>query len=110
MYLTAGTGGVIGCIFGGLMTMYYHPKWCFFWYSWMGLVTSAFALFLTKDSELDTVSIHDEVSDSDISTSLENYEASQRRQLMLAGMDAASVNQLAIPRREGFCFNLKKNC
>ena len=25
-------------------------------------------------------------------------------------MDAASVNQMAIPKRDGFCFKLKKNC
>ena len=62
MYLTAGTGGVIGCIFGGLMTMYYHPKWCFFWYSWMGLVIAIAACFLTKESELDKVG-DDEVFD-----------------------------------------------
>ena len=76
MYLGMGVGGVIGCIFGGLMTQYHHPKWCFFWYSWMGIIVSIFACFLTKESELDRVSIHDEASDSDISTSLENYEAS----------------------------------
>lgn len=60
----------------------------------MGLVVSIFACFLTKESEQDRVSIYDEASDSDISTSLENYEASQRRQMIAAGMDAASVNQM----------------
>lgn len=42
----------------------------------MGLVVSTFAFFLTKESEMDRVSVYDEASDSDISTSLENYEAS----------------------------------
>ena len=77
MFLTSGTGGIIGCIFAGLMTMSYHPKWCFFWYSWMGLVLAISGFFLTKESEMDTVG-DDEASDSDISTSLEQYEANQR--------------------------------
>ena len=76
----------------------------------MGIIVSVFAFFLTKESELDRVSPYDEVSDSDISTSLENYEASQRRQMIEAGMDAASVAQIQIPKRDGFCYNLKKNC
>jgi hypothetical protein len=75
MYLTAGTGGVIGCIFGGHMTMYYHPKWCSFWYSWMGLVIAIAACFLSKESNFDKVADDKAVSDSDISTSLENYES-----------------------------------
>ena len=73
LYLSTGTGGVIGCLFGGLMTQYYHPKWCFFWYSWMGLVVATAASFLTQESELDKVG--DELlEDSDISTSQEVYE------------------------------------
>ena len=30
--------------------------------------------------------------------------------MIAAGMDAASVAQMPIPKREGFCYNLKKNC
>jgi len=66
--MSSGTGGVIGCIYGGLMTNYYHPKWCFFTYSWLGIIVTIFAIFLTKESEKDRVS-NDEASDSDISTS-----------------------------------------
>jgi len=74
MYLSTGSGGVFGCIFAGLMTQNYHPKWCFFWYSWMGLIVSISACFLTKESELDRVSV-EELDEDDISTSQENYES-----------------------------------
>ena len=75
MYMSMGAGGVVGCIFGGLMTNYYHPKWCFFSYSWVGLIVTGFAFFLTKESERDRVSADEGGTDSDISTSQEAYEA-----------------------------------
>lgn len=53
MYVLTAMGGATGCIFGGLMTEFYHPKWCFFWYSFFGLGIIVFALFLTKESETD---------------------------------------------------------
>lgn len=53
MYLSVGSGGVLGCIYGGLMTQYSSPKWCWFYYSFMGLIIALFACFLTKESELD---------------------------------------------------------
>ena len=46
-----GIGGVFGCIFAGIMTEYYHPKWCLFYYSFMGLTLFIFSLFLTKKVE-----------------------------------------------------------
>jgi ABC-type Co2+ transport system permease subunit len=67
MYLSTGTGGVIGCIFAGVMTEYYHPKWCFFYYAFMGLFVSIFACRLTKESERDKV-VNDAISEN-ISTS-----------------------------------------
>ena len=91
------------------MTQYHHPKWCFFWYSFMGLIVSLAACFLTKKSEDDKVWT-DEPEDSDISTSLENYNAEQRRQMIARGQSEASVNQREIPARTGFCYRLKKNC
>ena len=109
MYLSTGAGGIFGCIFGGLMTQYHHPKWCFFWYSFMGLIVSLAACFLTKKSEDDKVWT-DEPEDSDISTSLENYNAEQRREMIARGASEASVNQRDIPLRTGFCYRLKKNC
>jgi MFS-type transporter involved in bile tolerance (Atg22 family) len=72
IYLSTGLGGAIGCIFAGVMTEYHHPKWCFFYYSFVGLIVTVFACLLTKDSELDIV--HDGViQESDISTSQEDY-------------------------------------
>ena len=70
MYLSTGTGGVIGCIFAGAMTQYYSPKWCFFWYSFMGLFVTIFACRLTMESETNAV----EEASSDISSSQEDYE------------------------------------
>jgi len=55
MYISTGTGGVIGCIYGGLMTQYFHPKWCFLTYSFSGLAVTIAAFFLTEESELDRV-------------------------------------------------------
>ena len=53
MYLGWGVGGVAGCIFAGVMTEFYHPKWCFFFYSFFGIIVSVFACRLTKQSEKD---------------------------------------------------------
>ena len=91
------------------MTQYHHPKWCFFWYSFMGLIVSLAACFLTPLSEDDRIA-SDEAEDSDISTSLEQYNAEQRRQMVSRGQSQASVNQREIPVRTGFCYRLKKNC
>jgi len=107
MYLSTGFGGVAGCIFGGLMTQYSHPKWVFFFYSFFGIFVSVFACRLTAESELDKV-----VDDgkSYASTSQEDYEFRVRRERILNREDIASINERPIPKREGFCFNLKKNC
>jgi MFS family permease len=53
MYLSTGTGGAIGCIVAGVMTEYLHPKWCFYLYSFFGVIISFAACFLTKKSEKD---------------------------------------------------------
>jgi hypothetical protein len=107
MYLSTGTGGIIGCIFAGLMTEFYHPKWCFFYYSFVGLVVSIFACRLTKQSEKNKIKTD---SASVISTSQENYEFEVRRQRIEGGQSIESLNRVAIPKRDGFCFNLRKNC
>ena len=105
MYLSTGTGGVIGCLFAGLMTEYCHPKWCFFWYSFMGIFTSLMACRLTKESEKDKVA-GDAVSEA--SSSALSYEYGVRRQRLEAGAPDEAVRE-DVPKRDGFCFNLRKN-
>ena len=50
-FIGKGIGGVIGCVFAGIMTENYHPKWCLFYYSFVGLFLFIFSLFLTKEVE-----------------------------------------------------------
>jgi MFS family permease len=106
MYLATGFGGVLGCIFAGLCTQYSHPKWIFFSYSFFGILVSVFACRLTPESERDKV-VDD--GESYASTSQEDYEFRVRERI-LNGEDIASINERPIPKRDGFCFNLKKNC
>ena len=47
LYLSTGFGGIVGCIYGGLMTEFFHPKWVWFYYSFFGIVVAIFAFFLT---------------------------------------------------------------
>jgi len=112
MYLATGIGGIIGCVAGGLMTQNYHPKWCFIGYSSMGLVVSAFACCLTKESEKDTTEADapSQHSEGDISTSLEDFESEVRRELLARGVPAAEAEQAPVPKRDGFCYSLRKNC
>jgi Na+/melibiose symporter-like transporter len=72
----------------------------------MGLIVTTAACFLTKESETD-VAIEE---DSDISTSVENYEIEQRRLAIQMGEDPREVRNREIPKRDGFCYGLKKNC
>lgn len=105
MYLSTGLGGVTGCIFAGLMTEYHHPKWCFFWYSFFGIIVSITACRLTSESERDKVAGEPA---SEISSSQQSYEFSVRRQRIEGGLAAEEVRQ-PVPERKGFCFNLRKN-
>lgn len=112
MYLSTGTGGVLGCIFGGLMTQNCHPKWCFFSYAFAGLLVSGVACFLTKESERDATEADavSRQSEGDVSTSLEDYESAYRRQLVARGWSPAQAQARGVPTRDGFCYSLKKNC
>lgn len=106
MYLSTGVGGVIGCIFAGLVTEFSHPKWCFFTYSFMGIFTSIYACRLTKESELDKVAGE---AATEASSSTLSYDHRVRRYRLEEGEpDERVVEDVA--KREGFWFNLRKNC
>ena len=70
MKLGSGVGGVFGCVYGGLMTEYSTPTWCWFGYAWLGLVCTFFACLLTPTAEEDQ---EVELGASDVSTSEEEY-------------------------------------
>jgi len=108
MYLSTGTGGAAGCIIAGVMTEYTHPKWSFYLYSFVGILISFCACFLTKKSEKDAKVPR--ATDSEISTSLEDYEAEQRALMIKNGESPEVVNDRPVPKRKGFCYNLKVNC
>ena len=59
-WMTQGIGGVIGCLLGGYMTQYCHPKYSFLIFSVMGLVLAISGLFLSKECEMDEQEILDE--------------------------------------------------
>ena len=58
------------------MTQYSSPKWCWFYYSFFGIIITVFACLLSPDAEKDTQI--EEQGESDVSTSQEDY-VSQRR-------------------------------
>lgn len=58
-WMTQGVGGVAGCLLGGYMTQYCHPKYTFLIFSVMGLVLAVSGLFLSKECELDEQEIRE---------------------------------------------------
>ena len=108
LYLSTGTGGALGCIIAGIMTEYFHPKWSFYLYSFNGVVISFAACFLTRKSEKDAHTR--EVTSSEQSTELEDYEIEQRRLMVREGVDPREARNTPVPKRKGFCFDLKQNC
>jgi uncharacterized membrane protein YeaQ/YmgE (transglycosylase-associated protein family) len=52
-WIATGIGGLLGSLVGGVMTQYFHPKYSFMSYSFMGLVVAVNGLYLTKECELD---------------------------------------------------------
>ena len=108
MWLTVGVGGAFGCVIGGAMTEYTHPKWSFYLYSFFGIIISFAACFLTKDSERDAKVRRP--TDSEASSELLDYEAEQRTLMIKNGDDPELVKNRRIPKRKGFWYNLKLNC
>ena len=43
------SGALVGSILGGYMVQHFHPKWCFFIYSWPGLIVAVLSLTLSKE-------------------------------------------------------------
>jgi MFS-type transporter involved in bile tolerance (Atg22 family) len=54
-WLATGVGGIFGCLMGGIMTQYFHPRYSFLAYSFFGLFVAFNGLYLTKESEEDHV-------------------------------------------------------
>ena len=46
-WMATAVGGLLGCLISGIMTQYFHPKYSFLLYSFMGLIVSVNAMFLT---------------------------------------------------------------
>lgn len=63
-WFATGVGGILGCALGGVMTQYFHPRYSFLLYSFFGLFVAINGLYLTKESEEDSV----EESQNNIST------------------------------------------
>lgn len=52
-WIAQGFGGVAGCLLGGYVTQYWHPKYSFLIFSIMGLILAICGLTLGKQCELD---------------------------------------------------------
>jgi len=50
-WMAMGVGGVAGCVAGGYMTQYCHPRYTFLAISLMGLIIALIGSTLTKESE-----------------------------------------------------------
>lgn len=65
------------------MSEYSTPTWCWFGYSFFGLIIAGFACALNSRAEDDA---EEELNESDISTSQEDFESGQRMLLEIEGM------------------------
>ena len=51
--MASGVGGILGCITGGIMTQYFHPRYSFLCYSFFGIIVAIIGSQLTKECEED---------------------------------------------------------
>jgi len=74
--MATAVGGLLGCLLSGIMTQYFHPKYSFLAYSFMGLVVALNALFLTQESEEDHISQNERSREEERINSIENSRTS----------------------------------
>ena len=55
--MATGVGGILGSCLGGVLTQYYHPRYSFLIYSFMGLVVAVIGSYLTLEAEQDIVPV-----------------------------------------------------
>jgi len=75
-WMATAVGGLLGCLLSGIMTQYFHPKYSFLAYSFMGLVVALNALFLTQESEEDHISQNERSREEERINSIENSRTS----------------------------------
>ena len=57
--MATGVGGLLGCLIGGVMTQYTHPRWSYLLYSVFGLIVAINGSYLTLESEEDPDSLNE---------------------------------------------------
>lgn len=76
-WMATGVGGIMGCVIGGVMTQYFHPRYSFLLYSIFGMISAVNGMQLTKESESDQVELN-ESQDSLASQQPEGFYAKLR--------------------------------
>lgn len=69
-WVAAGVGGLIGCLIGGVLTQFCHPRVSFLLYSTYGLVVAFNGSLLTKESEEDNPEPEDSLSISSLGSNM----------------------------------------